>query len=82
MPSIGNDDRSLRRFLRKVGVKPDVANMERIGKEVRMSQAEHEATLKAARETKAVLRDMQGRDVHAMRRAEVQRELASRKSTR
>lgn len=78
MSSIGNSDRSLRKFLRKVGVKPNVANMERIGKEVRMSHAEHEASLRAARETKAVLRDMQGRDVHAMRRAQVERELRSR----
>lgn len=44
-----------------------------------MSQSQHEASLKAARATKAVLRDSQGRDVHAMRRAEVMRELASRK---
>ena len=79
MSSIGNSDRSLRKFLRSRGVKPSVANMERIGKEVRMTQAEHERTLKQARETKAVLRDAQGSDVHAMRRAEVQRELASRK---
>lgn len=53
MSSAGNTGRDIRRFLREVGVKPSVSNVERIGREVRRTEAQNEALERTYREMAA-----------------------------
>lgn len=77
--SVGNDTRGVRRFCREVGMKPTAANVELIQREVSRSQTENERVQIRARETgRGGTRDAQGRDVVAMHRERVKKEIERR----
>ena len=76
--SHGNDARGVRRFLRSIGMKPNAANTERMGKELRRTESQNEQVQREGKERGFGLRDEKG-DVIARRRAEVQRSLDARK---
>ena len=81
--SHGNDARGVRRFLRSIGMKPNAANTERMGKELRRTESQNETHEKIAKEIErergvSGLHDEKG-DVIARRRAQVQRSLDARK---
>ena len=46
----GNDGRGVRKFLRESGIKPTVANVEKMSKELRRSQSENERVDRIAKE--------------------------------
>lgn len=80
---VGGSDRQMRQFLRSINVKPNVANMERWSKHTNISQGEHEARERIAREKVAEgkatpTRDARG-DVKARVKAAVKRSIANRK---
>lgn len=84
--SAGNDTRGVMRFLREVGIKPTVANVERMGRELRRSQTENEKVEARHREIEATkgvpsTRDEKG-DVHARVRRQVQRDIEKRSRRR
>ena len=84
MSSVGNTNRDLRRFCRENGVPPTIANIERIGREVRRTESQNERVVRESKErggpsTQYVSRD--GRvhgDVLKTRREYVQRDIAAR----
>lgn len=80
--SYGNDNRGIRRFLRENGVPPTVANVERIGKELRRTESQNDKVVKIHKEMErehgiAATVDHKG-DVHARVKRHVQRELEKR----
>lgn len=48
--TLGNDDRGLRKFLRSQKIQPNVANMERIGRELRRTDAQNAALVARSKE--------------------------------
>ena len=77
--SYGNDGRGVRKFLRENGIKPSMANVERISREVRRSESENRSVERIAKETgRGELRDEKG-PVHPRVKAAVKKELAQRK---
>lgn len=81
--SAGNTNRDVRRFLRSLGVRADVRNVELIGREVRRSESENERVERESREVERATgrpstTDEKG-DVHARVKREVKRELKSRR---
>ena len=78
--SAGNTNRDVRRFLRESGVKPTIANVERIAREVRRSESENASVERIALETgRGGLRDQRG-PVHPRVKKAVKRELNARGS--
>ena len=76
--SHGNDNSGVRKFLREIGVKPNVANVERMQREVSRSQTERERVQRIAKETgRGGTYDRKG-EVHARVREAVQREMRNR----
>ena len=75
--SHGNTNRDIRKFLRETGVKANVANVERIGREVRRTEAQNEQAEKFAKERGDQLSDERG-PVEQRIRERVQRELRER----
>ena len=77
--SIGNDSRAIRKFLRERGVKPTIANIERVGREVRRTPQENERIVQMHKEIERArglpsTTDQRG-DVHARVKRRVQRDL-------
>lgn len=79
--SHGNTSRDVRRFLRSVGVKPSVDNVERIGREVRRTEAQNERQEVLGREMGLGPRDGGG-DVKSRVERQVRAEMARRKKRR
>ncbi len=79
---VGGSDRSLRIFLRQSGIRPTVANMERIGREVNRTQTQHETVERIHRELeseKGIHDTVYGRgDGKARVKAKVKRDLQRR----
>lgn len=80
--SVGKTNKDVRKFLRECGVPPTVANVERIGREIRRTEAEGERVEKIHREIeretgRPALIDERG-DVGKRVKAHVQREMAKR----
>jgi len=77
--SAGNTDSDVRKFCREHGIKPSADNVETIGREVRRTERENEHVERRWKEQgRPRLADNKGRDVEALRKAQVQRELAKR----
>ena len=74
----GNTGRDIRKFLRENGIKPTIANVERIGREVRRGESANERVESEAKERGEPTRDAQG-PVEPRVRAHVQRELRARR---
>lgn len=51
--SHGNSDKQIRKFLRENGVPPTMANVERIGREVRRTEAQNERVERIHKELEA-----------------------------
>lgn len=78
--SVGNTGKQVRKFLRSRGVKPTIANVERIQREVTRTQTENERVQRIAKEQarargESGTYDSRGQDVHARIRERVQRDL-------
>ncbi len=81
--SVGNDSKSVRKWLRSIGVPPTAGNVERIGKEVRRSESENRRVEQQAKETgRGGTYDMRGRDAHKVAERTVRRELRGRPERR
>lgn len=80
----GNDKRGVMKFLREVGIKPTVGNVERMQREVSRSQTENERAERIAKETgRGGLRYPDtGEDAHAKVKAAMKARLASRDHNR
>lgn len=77
--SAGNTGRDIRRFCRENGIPPTMDNVERIGREVRRTEAENERVERIARETgRGGTYDEHG-DVHARVRGDVARDMERRR---
>ena len=68
--SHGNTDRDVRKWLRKMGVKPSLDNVEAIGREVRRTQNEDEAVERRARESGEAARIHAAKQAHYRRMVE------------
>ena len=82
--SHGNTARAVRRFLREHGVKPNAANVERIGRELRRTESQNDQTQSIHREMQREYGipstvDAKG-DVKKRAKAAVKRELKQRGS--
>ncbi len=81
--SYGNGNRGIRQFLRSVGMKPNVSNVERIGRELRRSESQNDTVERISREVErergvAPTRDAKG-DVQKRIQGVVQKKIAQRK---
>ena len=80
--STGKTNKEVRRFLRECGEKPNVANVERVGREIRRTRQEHERHEAVSREIERATGRPDtidaGGDVKARMKARVQAELARR----
>ena len=77
--SVGNSTKAIRRFCRENGVKPTVANVERMQREVSRSQTENERVVSRAKERGGpATTDAKGRDVKRIAESQVRREIAKR----
>lgn len=80
--SVGNTNKDIRKFCREVGVKPTVANVEKMQREVTRTQTENERLVRHHKEMERErglpsVVDNRG-DVAARVRARVQRDLKNR----
>lgn len=64
MGRAGNTDRDVRKFLRDLGVKANLSNVELIGKEIRRTASENERVEREAKERGEGLRDPHGPVTH------------------
>ena len=78
MGKVGNDSRSVRKFLRENGIKPSLANVERMGREVRRTAQDNERMDRMHKQAgTGRLRDEKG-DVHSRVKAQVEHEMRNR----
>lgn len=81
--SVGKSNKEVRRFLRESGVAPTAANVERIGPEIRRTEAENDRVVREHKEMERErgipsTTDLRGRDMKQVATRIVRRSIDSR----